>query len=73
MSIPVSKLNIARQNYRDCVIIIYSHHMSVALVDFVMEDFNVNMDMEMLDSFYTNVGCRTKVISFHILEDPILE
>ncbi|XP_075096333.1 uncharacterized protein LOC142174439 [Nicotiana tabacum] len=73
VSTPVGKSAIARCIYRGCPVKVH-HCLTVAdLVELEMLDFDVIMGMDWLESCYATVGCRTKIVSFEFLGEPVLE
>ncbi|XP_070008717.1 uncharacterized protein [Nicotiana sylvestris] len=69
----VGELVITRCIYRGCSVKVYHRLTAADLVEVEMVDFDVIMGMDWLASRYATVGCRTKIVSFAFLGEPVLE
>ncbi|XP_075099111.1 uncharacterized protein LOC142175991 [Nicotiana tabacum] len=73
VSTPVGESVIAMCIYRGCPVKVHNHFTVADLVELEMVDFDVIMGMDWLESCYATVGCRTKIVSFEIPGEPVLE
>ena len=73
VSTPVGDPVIAKQVYKDCIVMICDRQTKVDLVELEMLDFDVIMGMDWLASCYANVDCRLKLVRFQFLGEPVLE
>ena len=73
VSTPVGDPVIARQVYKNCVIVICDRQTKADLIELEMLDFDVIMGMDWLASCYANVDCRLKVVRFQFSREPVLE
>ncbi|XP_070056923.1 uncharacterized protein [Nicotiana tomentosiformis] len=73
VSTPVGDPVIAKRVYRDCIVVVRSHSTVADLIELDMVEFDVIMGMDWLDSCYANVDCRSKMVRFQFLGEPVLE
>ncbi|XP_059289093.1 uncharacterized protein LOC132042591 [Lycium ferocissimum] len=72
VSTPVGEPVVDRPVYRNCVVVICNHHTMADLHELKMLDFDFIMGIDWL-ACYTNVDCRTKMVRFQFLGEPLLE
>nr|XP_016491575.1 PREDICTED: uncharacterized protein LOC107811203 [Nicotiana tabacum] len=72
VSTPIGELVITRCIYRGCPVKVH-HRLTVADLVELELDFDVIMGMDWLESCYSTVGCRTKIVSFEFPGEPVLE
>ncbi|XP_070057884.1 uncharacterized protein [Nicotiana tomentosiformis] len=73
VSTPVGDPVIARQVYKDCIVVVHSHSTVADLIELGKVEFDVIMSMFWLASCYANIDCRSKMVRFQFPEEPILE
>ncbi|KAH0637947.1 hypothetical protein KY290_036496 [Solanum tuberosum] len=73
VSTPVGDLVIARRVYRNCPVTVSQKVTSADLVELEMVEFDVILGMDWLHSCYASVDCRTRIVRFQFLDEPILE
>ena len=64
---------IARRVNRNCFVTVSQKVTSADLVELEMVDFDVILGMYWLHSCYASVDCRTRIVRFQFLDEPILE
>ncbi|XP_070054963.1 uncharacterized protein [Nicotiana tomentosiformis] len=70
---PVGDPVIARRVYRDYIVLVLSRSTVADLIELDMVEFDVIMGMNWLASCYANVDCRSKMVRFQFLGEPVLE
>ena len=73
VSTPVGESILAERVYRDCVISINHKDTMADLVELDMVDFDVILGMDWLHACYASIDCRTRVVKFQILNEPVIE
>ncbi|XP_070028964.1 uncharacterized protein [Nicotiana sylvestris] len=73
VSTPVGDSVIAKQAYRDCIIVVHGQSTIADLIKLDMVEFHVIMGMDWLASNHANIDCRSKIVRFQFLGEPILE
>ncbi|XP_070002821.1 uncharacterized protein [Nicotiana sylvestris] len=64
---------IAKQVYRDCIIVVHGLSTIAYLIELDMVEFDVIMGMDWLASCHANVDCREKIVRFQFPEEHVLE
>ena len=73
MSTPVNDPIKGRRVYRNCPVIVSQNVNSAELVELEMVDIDVILGMDRLHSCYASFNCRTRIVHFQFLDEPILE
>ncbi|XP_075088532.1 uncharacterized protein LOC142170504 [Nicotiana tabacum] len=73
VSTPVGESVITRCIYRGCLVKVHQRLTVADLVELEMVDFDVIMGIDWLESCYTTIGCRTKIVSFEFPGELVLE
>ncbi|XP_070028578.1 uncharacterized protein [Nicotiana sylvestris] len=73
VSTPVGESVITRCIYRGCLVKVHQCLTVADLVELEMVDFDVIMGIDWLESCYTMIGCRTKIVSFEFPGELVLE
>ncbi|KAH0729466.1 hypothetical protein KY289_000654 [Solanum tuberosum] len=69
----VGESNLAERVYRDCIISVNHKDTMADLVELDMVDFDVILGPCWLNACYVSVDCRTRVVKFQFLNEPIIE
>ena len=73
VSTPIGDPVIARRVYKNCLVTVSQKVISTDLVELEMVVFYVIIVMDLLHSCYASVDCRTRIVHFQFLYEPILE
>ncbi|XP_070046620.1 uncharacterized protein [Nicotiana tomentosiformis] len=73
VSTPVGDSIIAKRVYKGCIIVAHSRSTVADLIELDMVEFDVIMGMDWLASCHANVDCRSKIVRFQFLREPVLE
>lgn len=73
VSTPINDLLIARWVYKNFTITLSQKHSSTDPIQLQMIDFTIILGMGWLHCNYCYVYCRTRIISFQVLDEEILE
>ena len=73
VSTPVGDPVIARGVYINFHVTVSQKATSSNLVELEMVDFDVILGIDWLHSCYASVDCRTRIVLFQFLDEPILE
>ena len=70
---PAGEFILAEKVYRDCPISINNKNTMVDLVELNMVDFDVILGMDWLHVCYASIAGRTRVVQFHISNEPVID
>ncbi|KAH0669817.1 hypothetical protein KY285_023963 [Solanum tuberosum] len=73
VSTPICDPVIDRRVYKNCPVIVSKKVTSANLVELEIVDFDVILGMDWLHSCYSSIDCRTRIVHYQLLDEPILE
>ncbi|KAH0678989.1 hypothetical protein KY284_020074 [Solanum tuberosum] len=73
VSTHVGESIVVERVYRDCPIFVNNKRTMTELVELDMVDFDVIHGMDWLHASYASIDCRTRVVKFQFLNEPVLE
>ena len=73
VSTPVGDSVVAKRVYRNCPIMFPNRVSYVELVELDMLYFHVMLGMDWLHACFASIDCRTRVVRFNFLNEPVVE
>ncbi|XP_070020578.1 uncharacterized protein [Nicotiana sylvestris] len=64
---------ISKKVYRGCIVVVHSRSTVAGLIELDMVEFDVIIGMDWLASYHANVDCRSKIVRFQFLGEPIFK